>query len=93
MDEKDASFERYLIDIRIPREPFSKKPNTYETNENGEGEVSVYKIVEGRKPAVGEVRHITYAGWFRLPPKEGKSSDEFMRDIRAGLSTIVSQSD
>jgi hypothetical protein len=82
---------RYMIIIHGPPELGQNSRELFETNEYGGGSISVYRVLEGRVPGMStDVKHIDYAGGFVLRQTDGKTAEEFMKEIKEGLAKIVS---
>jgi len=80
--------DRYLIQIDGPAN-FGES-HLYDTNKYGSGSVRVYKVMEGRTPSLSEVGHIIEVGSFTLKENSNKTKEEFMKEIRDGVASLVS---
>lgn len=92
MVEKIEGLGKYAIVIHgPPRIEHQGRTSDYDTDEFGEGSVSIYETLEGSAPGSRfSVGHIRYAGGFSLRSKGDKTAEEFVREIKEGLVKIIS---
>ncbi|MCL5018527.1 MAG: hypothetical protein M1416_02035 [Candidatus Pacearchaeota archaeon] len=93
MNDYELGLYRYVIQISGKGGGYAEdSERLFNVKEYGAGYVSVFKIAEGRVPALStEVGHLLYVGGFKLQEKKDKSSEEFMKEIKEGLVKIISE--
>ena len=93
MNDYELELYRYIIQIGGPRvlKPNGEKEQLFTTDKYGDSSVHVYRTAEGTTPSTSsDIGHLLLVGTFKLQPREGKTAEEFMREIKEGLVKLVS---
>lgn len=95
MSEDNKELYRYLISIHGPPEiEHQGRTQYYDTDEFGQGTVSIYKVLEGNLPFGSfSIGHLSYVSDFKLKSEENKTLAEFMQEVKKGIEKFVSSSE
>lgn len=93
MNDKDTKREMYRYLIRVQGPPVIAGNSTvYSTDQFAGGYVEVFKVLEGDVPhRKDDIKHATYVGSFRLKQDPDKTPEEFMKEIKDGVASLVSE--